>query len=300
MKENKKKVSIVLPVYNGETVLGEAIESVLAQTYTNIELLIVNDCSTDDSEKIIDFYVNKDSRVKKINNIQNLKLPASLNVGFQKATGDYWTWTSDDNMYKENAIECMVNCLENDKNICLVYTDYTVIDISGKKLYKQITGKPKELAQGNCIGACFLYRRESAINVGNYDINLFLAEDYDYWIRLYKQGDLYHLNMDLYYYRQHENSLSATQKERIEIQTFRVWEKNFIFLFSLLDKTSQKILFMDRMVYMSSALGEEMKVSTTRMLCNVWPRYKAHVRYLFVRHKVGETVIGRVYRNRKG
>lgn len=300
MNKINKKVSIVLPVYNGEELLAEAIESVLMQTYQNIELLIVNDCSTDCTESIIDSYVKKDSRVRKINNVQNIKLPASLNIGFQNATGDFWTWTSDDNKYRKEAIECMVNYLEKNTTTCMVYSDYTIIDITGNELHKQIAGEPKEMAMGNCVGACFLYRRENALRVGRYDINLFLAEDYDYWIRMYKDGDIYHLNADLYYYRQHDNSLSATKKNMIEVQTYKVWEKNFLFLFSLLDKNRQRILFMDRMVYMSTFLGEEKKNETIGMLCKVWPQYKRHIRYLNMRHKVSSTVIGKLFREAKG
>lgn len=142
-RTDKKKVTIVLPVYNGEQVLPDAIESVLAQTYQNFELLIVNDCSTDQTEKIIDRYVQRGTRIRKINNVRNLKLPASLNVGFQNATGEYWTWTSDDNKYKPEAIECMVNYLEDNLSCCMVYSDYTAIDAEGNELFKQVLGEPE-------------------------------------------------------------------------------------------------------------------------------------------------------------
>lgn len=296
MSERNKKVSIVLPVYNGEKMLAEAIESVIKQTYQNIELLIINDCSTDGTESIIDFYVDKDARVKKINNIQNMKLPASLNIGFQNATGDFWTWTSDDNKYKEEAIERMVDYLEKNRLACLVYSDYTVIDEAGNELYKRVAEEPKEMPVGNCVGACFLYRQEYAQKVGTYDVNLFLAEDYDYWIRLYKEGTICHLNLDLYFYRQHDKSLTATKKEMIGIQTYKVWEKHFLFLFSLIEKTNEKILFMDRMVYLSTGLGERKKQQTIDILCKVWPRYKLHTMYLAFRHNMKDTAIGRLLR----
>lgn len=98
------KVSIILPVYNGERYLEQSIRSVLNQTYTDLELVIVNDCSTDYTETIIMKFVNEDKRVKYIRNDENMKLPGSLNVGFSHATGEYYTWTSDDNMYQEQAV----------------------------------------------------------------------------------------------------------------------------------------------------------------------------------------------------
>ena len=80
-------VSIVLPVYNGEKYLKEAIDSILSQTYRNIELVVVNDCSTDKSLCIIKEYMEKDDRVKLVNNETNQKLPKSLNIGFEHCRG---------------------------------------------------------------------------------------------------------------------------------------------------------------------------------------------------------------------
>ena len=100
-----KLVSIVLPTFNGEEFLAQSIESVLKQSYKNLELIIVNDCSTDSTPRIIEEFAKKDSRIKIIHNAINQKLPRSLNIGFNAASGEYWTWTSDDNYYLENAIE---------------------------------------------------------------------------------------------------------------------------------------------------------------------------------------------------
>ena len=105
---NSKLVSIVLPVYNGERYLEDAIESVLGQTYTNLELIIVDDKSTDDSLNIANKYRILDKRVRIIANEENIKLPKSLNKGFEVAQGDYLTWTSDDNIYYQEATGLLV------------------------------------------------------------------------------------------------------------------------------------------------------------------------------------------------
>ena len=107
-------ISIVLPVYNGERFLRESIDSVLAQTYTNWELLIVDDCSTDNTAAIVHEYVQKDSRVQYYKNEKNLRLPRNLNRGFSLARGDYLTWTSDDNVFWPTALEKMYNALRRD------------------------------------------------------------------------------------------------------------------------------------------------------------------------------------------
>src|SRR3990170_3452478 len=105
------KVSIVLPTYNGEKYIRQSIDSCLNQTHENIELIIVDDCSIDNTPEIIKSY--KDSRVKSLRHDQNKFLPHALNTGFSNATGEYLTWTSDDNYYAKEAIEKMVSFLKN-------------------------------------------------------------------------------------------------------------------------------------------------------------------------------------------
>jgi len=104
-----KLISIVLPVYNGARFLRESIDSVLNQTYTNWELLILDDCSTDETPSIAQEYAEKDSRIFYYRNERNLRLPGNLNRGFSLAKGDYLTWTSDDNRYRPTALEKMLH-----------------------------------------------------------------------------------------------------------------------------------------------------------------------------------------------
>ena len=82
-------VRIILPVYNGEQYLRESIDSVIAQTYQNWELIIIDDCSSDASPSIAASYAERDSRIHYYRNEHNLKLPRSLNRGFSLAKGEY-------------------------------------------------------------------------------------------------------------------------------------------------------------------------------------------------------------------
>ena len=116
----KKLVSIILPTYNGKRFLRESIESVINQTYKDWELIVVNDCSTDNTLQIIEEYAQKDNRIKYITNEINSKLPQSLNNGFKLAKGEYYTWTSDDNKYYPTAIEEMVQFLDINNDVDLV------------------------------------------------------------------------------------------------------------------------------------------------------------------------------------
>ena len=124
-------VSIVLPIYNGEKYMRQSIDSVIAQTYTNWELLIVDDGSTDGTAAIAMEYAEKDARIRYHKNPQNMRLPRTLNRGFSLAKGDYLTWTSDDNYYYPTAIEKMVNCLKNDQRE-FVFASCDIIDEDDK------------------------------------------------------------------------------------------------------------------------------------------------------------------------
>ena len=210
----EKLVSIVLPVYNGERYLAESIESVLSQTYKNFELIIVNDCSTDSTEEIVLKYKEQDSRIIYIKNNVNSKLPKSLNNGFRIAKGEYYTWTSDDNMYHNDAIWEMVNFLEQNKKIGLVFCGYDIIDEDGNYQY---TYYPKgDLTYNNAIGACFLYRSDVANSVGEYREDMFLVEDYEYWLRISCNYEIMPIKKCLYTYRIHSKSLTSERQQDIK------------------------------------------------------------------------------------
>lgn len=209
-------VSIVLPSYNGEKYIRQSIESILAQSYENWELIIVDDCSTDDTPKIGREYCRKDSRIKYMRNKTNLKLPASLNAGFDAATGAYLTWTSDDNAFKPCAIEIMLSELEKNDNLGLVYCDYDFIDQDGRYISSSTSIKsPLFISCYNVVGACFMYPAHIRDEIGPYATDLFLVEDYDYWLRIARNNKIKHLPENLYLYRTHPGSLTSTRQHDI-------------------------------------------------------------------------------------
>lgn len=205
-------ISIVIPVYNGERYLKQSIESCLSQTYKNIELIIVNDCSTDATLTIAEEFSKQDPRVTIHTNTVNSKLPASLNIGHAMAKGEFITWTSDDNYYQKDAIKTMFTKLIQ-KKADLAYADYLIIDDDGV-LRNSAKLKPIEyLIFYGVIGACFLYRKEVYTRNNGYNENFFLVEDYDFFLRalahsVYTKID----HPGLYYYRYHANSLTVKMK----------------------------------------------------------------------------------------
>jgi GT2 family glycosyltransferase len=202
-------ISIILPTYNGSRYLREAIESCLAQTYQDWELIIVDDCSTDSTPQIIAEYEQRDSRVRSIRHEINKKLPQALNTGHAAARGDYITWTSDDNRFLPRALQEMTRFLEQHPSVALVYSDCVLIGDQGEYLRDFPSLPPSRLAYVDTL-ACFLYRRSMYETLGGYDVDLFLAEDYEYWLRAYRQFEFAQLPQVLYQYRWHNRSLTKS------------------------------------------------------------------------------------------
>jgi glycosyltransferase involved in cell wall biosynthesis len=219
-------VSIVLPTHNGARYLRDAIDSCIAQTYKQWELIVVDDASTDDTPCIIADYVARDGRISSVRNLKNCRLPGSLNRGFARARGELFTWTSDDNIYRPHALENMVGFLLENPDIALVYTDFSEIDEAGQILGSGLTGPVQELALGCVIGACFLYRRVVDEQLGGYDESMFLVEDYDFWLRASTRFKLARLEQDLYMYRRHSQSLTQTRPEEVREALERCWTKH--------------------------------------------------------------------------
>ena len=221
------KISVVLPVYNGEKYLKLSIESVLKQTCQNFELIIIDDCSTDSSGEIAQHYASLDSRVFYYRNDINLKLPKSLNAGFSKVSGEYWTWTSCDNIYLPNALACMVSVLQGNVDVGLVYSSMQIIDSDGQSKEIVQAGSADNIIFRNVVGACFLYRRSVAEKIGSYDPSLFLCEDYEYWLRIASVSKIYPIKECLYQYRRHFDSLSYNHEREIIAKGICVQKKYY-------------------------------------------------------------------------
>ena len=214
---NTPKVSIVLPCYNGAALLGQAIESCINQTFKDWELIIVNDCSTDNTLEVANAYAQKDERIRVYTNEKNSKLPATLNNGFRRAVGEYWTWTSDDNLLHPDMLETFVTYLDEHQDVGFLASDEQFIDMEGKVL--SVRHLPDDLDLRlplNChIGASFIYRSEVAKRIGEYREDLFLVEDFEYFLRLSDNCKLVRIPKVLYSYRDNPSSLTATRQKEI-------------------------------------------------------------------------------------
>lgn len=214
---NTPKVSIVLPCYNGAQLLGQAIESCINQTFKDWELIIVNDCSTDNTLEVANAYAQQDERIRVYTNEKNSKLPATLNNGFRRAQGKYWTWTSDDNLLHPDMLETFVTYLDAHQDVGFLASDEQFIDMEGNVFGVRHLPDDLDLRLPlNChIGASFMYRSEVAKKIGEYREDLFLVEDFEYFLRLSDNCKLVRIPKVLYSYRDNPGSLTATRQKEI-------------------------------------------------------------------------------------
>lgn len=282
----KGLVSIVLPTYNRAHLLAGAIEGVLNQTWHNLELIVVDDNSSDDTADVVARF--SDPRVRYLKNDPNLKLPRALNRGFSVARGELLTWTSDDNFFAPNAIEVMAAHLE--KSDCeFVYADYHLFaetDEAGRPLVIREERQPSslQLERGNHIGACFLYTRRLYEAIGDYDPELFLVEDYDYFIRASRHFSFCHIAEPLYYFRRDDQTLYCSRYCEVKASDLLVRFKN-----DLLDEDGMQGAVVDLLMRQPAQLNLPLAAKAQGLLQKVSYRAsQAHI--AFVRRQLARRV----------
>lgn len=145
--------SMIMPVYNSEKYIAEAIESVIKQTYKNWEIIVVNDASTDDTEKIIKSYQEKDKRIKLISLPKNQGAANARNTAIQNAKGKYIAFLDADDYWEKEKLQEQIQILQN-SNADISYTAYLMIDETGRKIKKRSVKKLlnlKDLLKENSI-----------------------------------------------------------------------------------------------------------------------------------------------------
>lgn len=186
------KVSIIIPVYNAEKYLDECIQSALNQTYKNIEIIAVNDGSTDNSSDILKKYSKKIKIITK----ENGGTASALNTGVESMTGEWFKWLGNDDILYENAVEILVKAVEvfeGDAKSCIFYTHYETIDSSGKKIqdfiepnYNDLTNFEKNVILldhhvGNVNSS--MIHRSVFDKCGKFFSEVKYREDYELWLR---------------------------------------------------------------------------------------------------------------------
>jgi glycosyltransferase involved in cell wall biosynthesis len=134
MSSNQPRLSIGLPVYNGEKFIKEAIDSLLAQTFEDFELIISDNASTDQTEQICRAYAEKDERIRYYRNDKNIGCACNFNRVFELSSGEYFKWAAYDDLHAPNFISKCVEVLDQDSTIILCHSQVYFIDEQGKFL----------------------------------------------------------------------------------------------------------------------------------------------------------------------
>lgn len=227
----KNKVSVIMANYNKAKYLSESIESVLSQNYENLELIIIDDYSDDNSEKIIRYYANKDSRIIPIFNNKNKGSAPSRNQGLKVASGEYIAILDSDDISLPNRLETQYNFLERYVDFFLVGSGAIDIDKEGKKIRvnRLITNElklRKRLAKGNVIyHSSMMFRNEK----GNYYREKFIySQDYDFYLMLLSKGKrLINIPNVLTKYRISSNAISWNETESVKQMLFALKARDF-------------------------------------------------------------------------
>jgi len=188
--------------------LPAALDGVFAQTCPCYELIVVNDGSTDGTADVLADYQERLNFT--VITQENRGLPRALNAGFAQARGDYLTWTSSDNIMLPEMLTTLVQALERDQSLGLVYADRYLMDEDGTDLgrFDLPDYDPYLLLHTNLVHCCFLYRRECMERAGGYDPEFIYGEDWEYWIRISRDFRMKRVPQALYRYRLHRSSTS--------------------------------------------------------------------------------------------
>ena len=212
-------VSVILSVHNGEKHLKKSIESIVFQTYKNLEIIIIDDGSSDFSIKIIKSF--NDNRIKIIRNSTNIGLPASLNKGIKRATGYYIARQDDDDISNIFRIEKQLKlALSNDSDA--VFCRYQYIDRKDRavkiksKFYHSNEILPALLAKKDPLAhGSAMIKKSVLLDIGGYDENFIYSQDYELWVRMLKLNYKISMIKDVCYFHRIKFDYNKKQHQKM-------------------------------------------------------------------------------------
>lgn len=221
------KVSVLLPVFNGELFLREAIESVLAQTYEDFELLISDDGSTDSSATIISSFSSRDPRIIAWTNPTQKGLFANYNECLARASAEYIKPFAQDDLLKPNTLATMISFLEKESEIVLVSCARRFINDQGQEIEvhrrsdEHIILPSGQVLKENLLGLCNLIGEPSAVLFRRqfagtgFDTSFHHLGDIEYWLRIIEQGKYQYCNDILCEFRRHGGSMTTRNQRHL-------------------------------------------------------------------------------------
>jgi len=280
------KVSIIVPVYNVEKYLAKCIDSILVQTFTDLECILVNDCSTDTSPKICEDYAMQDSRIKIIHKKNNEGLPLARKTGFENSTGDYIQFVDSDDwiepdMTKKLYTSAINSCAD------IVTCDFYIDSTEGYKYGFQIIDTDNNFNNFGFIHCCYTVNKIFRKNIirsinfplkGNFEDRVITQQ------AIFYAKKIVHVPYPLYHYIIRQGSMSR----EISIVKYAEWRDNILLTINFLRKNlKEKFVLKEKNInnYVNRFKGKVLRNSVLRKdtsLFKFYPESKFY-RWLFVR-----------------
>lgn len=210
------KISVILAVYNGQRYLSDAIDSILSQTFSDFELIVINDGSRDKTQHIIDSY--KDSRIVVIKNERNEGVATSRNKGIALSRGSYIAIQDADDKSFPERFSKQVKILDENPSVGAAGSSFIFCDMAERESYVALVSCDNKIIQErltlefNLCHCTLLFRAELLKNLGGYRKELFLSEDYDLVLRVAEISQIMNIPDVLYAYRLHQDSSSVRRR----------------------------------------------------------------------------------------
>ena len=240
MKKPSPLVTIYITNFNYGPYIEDAVNSVLDQTYKNIELIIIDDGSTDNSKSIIEMYAPKKGITVIFQNNQGLA--KTNNVALSIAKGSYIVRLDADDIFYPEAIENLVSAFDNE-NIAMVFGNWNVVDEKGSFLYsykRHDFQKNVTLLDSPAHGACTMFRTDYLQLIGGYDEDLLCQDGYELWFRIIDKFEVKSIEDTIFDYRRHGNNLTSNEDnilstranilKKVAAQKYQKLTKTFCFI----------------------------------------------------------------------
>ncbi|MCK4620999.1 MAG: glycosyltransferase [Desulfuromonadales bacterium] len=207
-------VTVLMSVHNGEKYLAEAIDSILCQTWTDFEFIIIDDASTDRSQYIINSF--SDTRIQYLKNPTNIGLTRSLNIGLGRAKGKYIARIDADDMSTPDRLEVQVECMAKNDFLLVGSWAYVVNDRGTVIRSLRPLSDPKKISfkllfANSFVHSSCLFEADAVKSLGGYDEDLVYAQDFDLWSRLSRIGALHNVPEFLCFWRESESSITGSR-----------------------------------------------------------------------------------------
>ena len=258
-------VSIAMTTYNGEKFLTEQLDSIINQTYKDLEIIICDDCSIDSTSRIVEEYQQKDSRIKFYQNKTNLGFSKNFEKAISLCNGKYIALSDQDDIWELHKIEMMLSFFEDD--IILVYGDENLIDENNIEISKSFFSSTEYYTNHDISKTfftnCHIYGHNMMFkNIIKNNIVPIPIKFYDIWIAIIasKNGRIKYIDKKIASYRQHNSSISQVIRQKrtfldkvlnpIDWETYKLWNKDRIERFNVFKK-----LFSEDKEYLDSLIN---------------------------------------------